>query len=353
MCVIEKERDMIDRKLVRTIIMVGIVAMLIAPLAAFAAGSKEEAYPTRPISVTVPYNPGGSTDLTARALAAPMSKALGVNITVNNTPGAGGAAGSNVVANAPLDGYTLLANGMLAFSSMPVLGTSTKTFREWDIWLATFTPNIIAVRADSPYKTMNDLLADLKARPGSVTDGTAGPGSGGHIGAEVLRAAAKIEYKHVSYPGGAPAILAMLAGEVDFTTQLLVEMEDMIKAGKIRALACYSKDDIQIVGGPLIPSISKFVPAAASYLPMGETTGIAVPVGLSADKLAKLDAAFDTAVKSQEFIDFCKSKGFIINPMGRKASQPYVENLASAVSWILFDAGVAKVSPEQFSIKRK
>jgi len=86
---------------------------------------------------------------------------------------------------------------------------------------------------------------------------------------------------------------------------------------------------------------------------MGETTGIAVPKGLSADKLAKLDKAFDDATKSQEFIDFCKSKGFIINPMGRAASQEYVENLASTVSWILFDAGVAKVSPEQFNIKRK
>lgn len=344
---------MISRSVSRAITAAAAVLLLALPTAAFAEGAREEAYPTRTISLTVPYNPGGSTDLTGRALAAPMSKQLGVTISVNNTPGAGGAAGSNVVANAPLDGYNLLANGMLAFSSMPVLGTSTKTFREWDIWLATFTPNIIAVRADSPYKTLEELLADMRARPGQVTDGTAGPGSGGHIGAEVLRAAAKVEYKHVSYPGGNPAILAMLSGEVDFTTQLLVEMEDMIKAGKIRALACFAKDDIQIAGGPLIPSIGKLVPAAAAYLPMGETTGIAVPKGLSDAKLAKLDAAFDAAVKDADFIAFCKSKGFILNPMGRAASQPYVENLASTVSWILFDAGVAKVSPEQFNIKRK
>ena len=331
-----------------------VVAILfIVPLAVFAGGGGEGVYPARDISVTVPYGAGGSTDLTARAVTAPMAKALGVSITVNNTPGAGGAAGSNVVANAPVDGYTLLANGMMAFSSMPVLGTTTKTFREWDLWLATFTPNIVAVRADSPYQTMDDLLADLRARPGQVTDGTAGPGSGGHIGAEVLRAAANIEYKLVSYPGGNPAILAMLAGEVDYTTQLLVEMEDMIKAGNIRALANLTENDIQINGGPLIPSILKFVPAAAPYLPMGETTGLAIPKGLAADRLAKIDAAFETAVRSQEFVDFCNSKGFIINPMGREAAQPYVENLASTVSWILFDAGVAKVSPEQFGIARK
>lgn len=344
---------MISKKHFGLIIAVGVVLLLTVPFTVLAQGTQEEAYPTRTINLTVPYNPGGSTDLTARALAAPMSKTLGVSIQVNNTPGAGGAAGSNVVQNATLDGYSILANGMLAFSSMPVLGTTTVTFREWDIWLATFTPNIIAVRADSPYKTLDDLLADMKARPGKVTDGTAGPGSGGHIGAEVLRAAAKVDYKHVSYPGGAPAILAMLSGEVDYTTQLLVEMEDMIKAGKIRALACFSKDDIQIAGGPTIPSITKYVADAAAYLPMGETTGLAVPKGLSADKLAKLDKAFDDATKSQEFIDFCKSKGFIINPMGRVASQAYVENLASTVSWILFDAGVAKVTPEQFNIKRK
>jgi tripartite-type tricarboxylate transporter receptor subunit TctC len=344
---------MINSKKAFFIIMVGIALMAMATIPAFAAGEKEEAYPVRDISLTVPYGPGGSTDLTARALAAPMGKTLGVSITVTNTPGAGGAAGSNIVAGAVLDGYTMLANGMLAFSSMPVLGTTTKTFREWDIWLATFTPNIIAVRADSPYKTFDDLLADMKARPGQVKDGTAGPGSGGHIGAEVLRAAAKVEYKHVSYPGGAPAIVAMLSGEVDYTTQLLVEMEDMIKAGKIRALTCFAKDDIQIAGGPLIPSIGKLLPAAVAYLPMGETTGIAIPKGLSAAKLAKLDAAFNEAVKSQSFLDFTKSKGFVVNPMGREASQKYVENLASTVSWILFDAGVAKVSPEDFKIKRK
>ncbi len=335
------------------IIAVAIALLAIPAMSAFAMGDKEEAYPTRDISLTVPYNPGGSTDLTARALAAPMGNKLGVAITVTNTPGAGGATGSNIVAGAPVDGYTMLANGMLAFSSMPVLGTTTKTFREWDIWLATFTPNVIAVRADSPYKTLDDLLADLKARPGQVTDGTAGPGSGGHIGAEVLRAAAKIEYKHVSYPGGAPAIVGLLSGEVDFTTQLLVETEDLIKAGKLRALACFAKDDIQIAGGPLIPSIGKLLPAAKAYLPMGETTGIAIPKGLSPAKLAVLDAAFNEAVKSQSFLDFTRSKGFVVNAMGREASQKYVENLASTVSWILFDAGVAKISPEKFDIKRK
>jgi len=86
---------------------------------------------------------------------------------------------------------------------------------------------------------------------------------------------------------------------------------------------------------------------------MGETTGLAIPKGLPETSLAKLDAAFDSAVKSQSFIDFCDSKGFVINPMGRDASQKYVENLASTVSWILFDAGVAKISPEKFDIKRK
>lgn len=344
---------MISEKKLLPVIALVTVLLAIPALSAFATGSKEEAYPVRDISLTVPYNPGGSTDLTARALAAPMGTKLGVSVTVSNTPGAGGATGSNIVAGAPLDGYTMLANGMLAFSSMPVLGTTTKTFREWDIWLATFTPNIIAVRAESPYKTLDDLLADMKARPGQVTDGTAGPGSGGHIGAEVLRAAAKVEYKHVSYPGGAPAIVAMLSGEVDYTTQLLVEMEEMIKAGKIRALACFAKDDIQIAGGPLIPSIGRLLPAAKAFLPMGETTGIAIPKGLPPAKLAALDAAFNEAVKSQTFLDFAKSKGFVVNAMGRDESQKYVENLASTVSWILYDAGVAKVSPDTFNIKRK
>jgi len=310
-------------------------------------------YPTRDVNLRVPYNPGGSTDLTARALGESMGKILGTTFMVTNTPGAGGALGSTAVKNAPKDGYNILANGMLAFASMAVLDTLETTTDEWDFWLATFTPNVVAVRKDSPYETMDDLINALKENPGKITVGTAGPGSGGHIGMEVLRSPLGISYIHVPYQGGNPAIIATLGGEVEFTTQLLVEMEDMIKAGDLRALACLTPEDIEIKDGPVIPSILKFIPELASKLPMGETTGITVPKGLPDNVLKTLDAAFDTAVKSEEFISFTEQKGFMIVGINRgEESAKYMENLASIVSWTLHEAGVTKKSPEEFNIKK-
>ncbi|MDR3259502.1 MAG: tripartite tricarboxylate transporter substrate binding protein [Fusobacteriaceae bacterium] len=309
-------------------------------------------YPARDINLKVPYNPGGSTDLTARALGETMGKELGVSFIVTNTPGAGGAVGSTAIYNATKDGYNILANGMMAFVAMPVLDTLKTTTAEWDFWLATFTPNVVVVRKDSPYKTMEDLIKALKDNPGKITVGTAGPGSGGHVGIEVLRSGSGIEYKHVPYQGGNPAIIATLAGEVDMTTQLLVEMEDMIKAGDLRALAAFTPDDIVIKDGPTIPSILKFIPNLKDKIPLGETTGITVPKGIPDEALKALDDAFDKAIKSKEFIDFCARKGFIIVGKNRKDAVSYMENLASVITWTLYDAGVAKKSPEEFNIKR-
>ncbi|MDR1834656.1 MAG: tripartite tricarboxylate transporter substrate binding protein [Fusobacteriaceae bacterium] len=323
-----------------------LMTFIIASVVALAA------YPDRDINLKVPYNPGGSTDLTGRALGESMGKALGVNFIVTNTPGAGGATGSAQIYNGPKDGYNVLANGMMAFVGMPVMDTLKTTIDEWEFWLATFTPNVVVVRADSPYKTVEDLLKGFKDNPGKITVGTAGPGTGGHVGIEVLRSGSPFEYKHVPYPGGSAAITACLSGEVEVTTQLLVEMEDMIKAGKLRALAALTPDDIVIKDGPVIPSILKSVPGLKASVPMGETTGFAVPKGVPAEALAKLDEAFEKALKDKAFLDFCASKGFIVVGLGRGPAVPYMQSLASVVTWILQDAGVTKKSPEEFKIPR-
>ena len=120
----------------------------------FAQGQQESNYPNKNINMTVPYGAGGTTDLTARALANAMGKDLGVTINIVNTAGAGGSAGTLNVQNARVDGYSLLANGMLSFVTLPINGYTDKTFREWDIWIATYAPNVIVVPKDSPYNTI-------------------------------------------------------------------------------------------------------------------------------------------------------------------------------------------------------
>ncbi len=330
------------------------ILALVVILALSATSLMAEDWPTKNINLTVPYNAGGTTDLTARGLANGMSNGLGVTVNVINTPGAGGSAGSLNVQNARLDGYSMLANGMLAFATMPVNGYTEKTFRDWDIWIATYSPNAYIVPKNSPYNTITDLVEAMRKNPGKITAGTAGIGTGGHFGAEVLRAVAGADYKHITYPGGAAAVTATLAGEVDFCPQLLAEFKDLILAGEVKVLASASDADIDLGKGIVIPSLKKAYPKeSAKYLPMGEVTGILIPKGLAEAKLKKIDEAFDFAVKQKDFLDFTALKSFVVNPMGREASQKFLEAFAARASYILFDAGAVTIDPAKFGLKRQ
>ena len=275
-------------------------------------------YPDKAINLIVPYNPGGTTDLTARAIANGMSE-----------------------------------DGMLAFTTMPVNGYTEKTYRDWDIWLATYAPNAIVVPANSPYQTVVDLVEDMKARPGEVMFGTAGIGSGGHFGAETMKAIAGADYNHITYAGGGPAVTATLAGEVEVCPQLLAETKDLIIAGDLRCLAVLSEDDIEIAEGVVCPSIMKYYPEeAAAYVPMGEVTGIAVPKGLDEDILAKLDEAFAFAVEQAEVADFCNLKSFTLMPMTREESQAFLDTFTAKACYLLWDADACANNPADFGIER-
>ena len=318
----------------------------------FAQGQQESNYPNKNINMTVPYGAGGTTDLTARALANAMGKDLGVTINIVNTAGAGGSAGTLNVQNAKVDGYSLLANGMLAFVTMPINGYTDKTFREWDAWIATYAPNVVVVPKDSPYNTITDLIEAMRANPGQITAGTAGIGSGGHFGAEIIKQVAGVDYKHITYAGGGPAFTATLSGEVDFCPQLLAEYKDAIISGDVKALCTLSDEPITIAEGVTIPSIKEFYPEIADLLPMGEVTGILIPKGLDEESLKKLDHAFEVAVQDQAFLDFCDSRSFEVTPVGRADSQAYLEEFASKVCYILYDAGAAPINPAEFGIER-
>ena len=328
-----------------------LLVLALVSTAVFAQGG-QESYPNKNINMTVPYGAGGTTDLTARALANAMGKDLGVTINIVNTAGAGGSAGTLNVQNAKVDGYSLLANGMLAFVTMPINGYTDKTFREWDAWIATYAPNVIVVPKNSPYNTITDLIEAMRANPGQITAGTAGIGSGGHFGAEIIKEVAGVDYKHITYAGGGPAFTATLSGEVDFCPQLLAEYKDAIISGDVKALCTLSDEPITIAEGVTIPSIKEFYPEIAPLLPMGEVTGILIPKGLDEAALEKLDHAFEVAVQDQAFLDFCESRSFEVTPVGRADSQAYLEEFASKCCYILYDAGAAPIDPAEFGIER-
>ena len=314
--------------------------------------ASEANWPEKDITMVVPYNPGGGTDLTTRAVADEMSKVLGKNISVVNTPGASGSVGTLGVWNAPHDGYTMLGNGFMAFVSYPVMGYSKQTHRDWNIWLATLSPNVIAVNENSKYNDITELVQDLKDNPGNVSVGTAGIGTGGHIGIEVLKSQLSFDYKHVPYEGGNPAILAALSGEVDLVPQLSMEMVDMFRGGKLKALAALTENPMEIEGAEPIPSIATLIPELESIVPLGEAFGIAVPKDTPESVVKKIDAAFKQAMESETLKNFATEKGIEILSYSGDEAQDFVEKLASTVNWALYDGGVAKISPEEFGIAR-
>lgn len=170
-----------------------------------------------------------------------------------------------------------LLHGMMAFTNSQVMGLVDTSYKKWVVWDAAFSPNVIAVKKDSPYKTIEDLIAAMKENPGKITASSAGVGTGGHIGASVFAQGVGAEFTHIPYEGGNPAIIAALSGEVDFTAQLSMEMIDMIRSGDLIGLACLSDEDL-VIDGPsgkiTIPSIKSVAPEMEEILPLGESFGI-------------------------------------------------------------------------------
>lgn len=315
--------------------------------------SDTKKWPSQDITVVVPYPPGGGTDLTTRALVDEMAKELKVSISVVNTPGASGSVGTINAWNKPHDGYTIAANGFLAFTSYPVMGYTDKTYKDYHLWVATFSPNVIATKGENAkYADMKALMDALKANPGQIPVGTAGVGTGGHLGMEVVKAGTKLEYKHVPYQGGAPAIVAGLSGEVDVVPQLSMEMIDMFKAGKLKGLAVLMDKPMKVSDKVEIPSILQYAPDMKALVPMGESFGIMVPKDTPEHVVKAIDAAFKKAVQSETMKKFADQKGVVVLGLSGDQAQAHVGKLASIVCWTLFDGGTAKISPERFGIPR-
>jgi tripartite-type tricarboxylate transporter receptor subunit TctC len=305
--------------------------------------------PTHPIQIIVPWPAGGASDTTGRMIAGQMESTLGQRMVIVNTPGGAGAIGTKEVWDRPHDGYTLTANATAGFVSYAMLGRMEQTHRDWVYFLPMYTPNVIAVKNDSPLKSVEDLIAAMKARPGAVTVATAGVGSSGYFFIEQFKVAAGVNYRHVPYAGGAPAVIAVASGEAEMVPQLSIEVAELLRSGKLRALAVSSKDPLEIEGYGVISSVTKAVPKFEDY---GSYFGLMAPRDLPKDVLATLEDAFQKAAATKAVKDYAKIKGGIaISISGEKAAE-LTERLARKEAWILSDAGVATKSPADFKIPK-
>ncbi len=297
-----------------------------------------------------PWSAGGSTDQVTRITAGELEKVLGQKVVIVNQPGAAGSIGTKNALEAAKDGYTWTAGAAQDLGAYRTLGMLDTNIGDWNLYLHVANVPVVAVNANSPYKTLPELLDAMKAKPGQITVATAGVTSGGHNAMEAISRATGAKYRHVTYDGGNPAVVATVAGETEVTTQLAVEQAEMIRAKRLRPLASVSDKPVVIEGYGTIEPITKWVPgfkAATNYF------GIFVPKGVPPEVIAALDKAWaDTIANNAALRKYATERGAVFAPVAGAAAQQAALPAVQANAWLMFDSGKAKVSPDTVGIPR-
>jgi tripartite-type tricarboxylate transporter receptor subunit TctC len=306
--------------------------------------------PVRPINLIVPWAAGGSTDQITRITALELEKALGQTIVIVNQPGASGSIGTKSALDAAKDGYTWTAGAAQDLGAYQTLGSLQTKISDWNLFLTVANIQVISVNPQTPYQNAKQLIDAMKANPGKVSVATAGVTSAGHNAMEAIAKATGVKYRHVTYDGGNPAVVATVAGETEVTTQLAVEEADMIRGKRLRPLATVSDKPLQLEGYGTIPPLSATIPgfsAPANYF------GIFVPKGVPDEVVKTLEKIWaDNISKNEAIKKYAASRGALFAPSYGEAAQKAVFPAVQANAWLLFESGKAKVSPDTVGIPK-
>src|SRR6187455_467044 len=269
-----------------------ILALALAGIAAASTpcALAQSTYPDKPITMIVPFPPGGVADTVARPVAEALARELKQSVIVENRAGAGGALGIGVAARAPADGYTVL----LSLSSISILPEADKILDRKPAYqlsqfkpIARFTadPTVLVVRADSPWKTFADFVADVKRNPGKYNYGSSGNYGTMHVPMEMLKAQAGFRMTHIPYTGAGPAVIALLGGQVDAIASGPSTVVQQIQGGKLRALAHWGDHPLSAL--PEVPSLKQL----GYPVRFAQWSALFVPAGTPDDVIRKLRAA--------------------------------------------------------------
>lgn len=261
----------------------------------------QETYPAKPITLVVPFPPGGVADIVARPAADAMSRVLNQPMVIENKSGAGGGIGMAYVAKSKPDGYTLL----MALSSISILpeadrvtGRSPMFQLDQLVPIARFTadPTVLAVRADSPWKTLQEFVDDARKRPGAITYGSSGNYGTMHVPMEMLSGSAGVKLLHVPYTGAGPAVIGLLGGNIDAVASGPSTVIQHVKAGKLRVLASWG--DKRLASLPDVPTLSESGYDAVFF----QWSGLFAPAGTPEPVLVRLRQAARAAAADARFM---------------------------------------------------
>ncbi len=279
------------RRATRTLSVRALTVLFGALIAASAAAQlTPSAWPDRPITLIVPFPPGGVADTVARPVAEALGRELKQTVLVENKAGAGGALGIGLAARAPADGYTLL----LALSSISILPEADRLLERKPAYalnqfkpIARFTadPTVLVVRAEAPWKNLAEFVDDLKRQPGRYNYGSSGNYGTMHVPMEMLKAAAGFRMTHIPFTGAGPAIIALLGGQVDALASGPSTVAAHIRSGKLRALAHWGDKPLQSL--PEVPSLKSLGHATQ----FAQWSALFVPVGVADEIVQRLRAA--------------------------------------------------------------
>lgn len=278
----------------------------------FAAGGAPgiatgQAYPSKPIRLVVPFPPGGSLDVVARAIGQKLTEAWGQPIVIDNRPGAGGNIGADLVAKSAADGYTILEGALSThavnvslYGKMPY--DPVRDFAP--ITLVAVTPNVLVVNPSFPVNSVSELIAYAKAHPGKLSFGSGSNGSAGHLAGELFKSEAGVDMVHVPYKGGAPALQALLAGDTQLMFDNLANSTPQLKAGKLKALAVTTAKRSTLA--PELPTLAETgLPGFDIYT----WWGFMAPAGTPKEIVAKWNAEVRRILGTPEMKQFFAQQG--------------------------------------------
>jgi tripartite-type tricarboxylate transporter receptor subunit TctC len=272
-----------------------IAAAALAVLTAGGMASAQSPFPSKPVHIFVPYAAGGGVDILARTLGDVVSKQWGQTVVIENRPGAGGVVASQALATAAPDGYTLIvvasghATNPFLYPRIPY-----DTFKDFTpIALLASSPNILLVRADSPFHNLGDLIAEARAKPGILAFGHAGTGTSTHLAGELLKNLAKVDISAIPYKGGAPAVNDLLGGQIAMSFNNGPESVGQLAAGTVRALAVTTAKRAPFL--PDVPSMAETVPGYDTEV----WWGLLGPAGMPPELVAKLSGDFVAALNTE------------------------------------------------------
>ena len=291
---------------------VGPAAMLLAALCCSGAAVAQTAYPNKPIRMVVPFTPGGSTDILARAIGLELSKAWGQAVVIDNVPGAGGSIGADKVAKAPADGYTLLMGHIGTLAVNPSLYPNlsydpVKSFAPV-AWVAR-VPNVLVVHPSVKAASLKDFISQVKARPGQFNYGSGGNGSAANLATEYFKMQTGTAIVHIPYRGTVPAVTDLMGGQIQMLFTGAPAVLGQIRTGQLRALAVSSPKRLEIL--PDVPTVAE---SGYKDFEADQWYGVVAPAGTPKDIVAKLNIQINQALTSAELKSRLNNEGAIAAP---------------------------------------